>query len=43
VGDREAADGVVNNRLRTGEQKGEMSIDDIKTYIQDAINRKALI
>jgi len=43
VGDREAADGVVNIRLRTGEQKGEMSIDDIKTYIQGAINRKALI
>jgi threonyl-tRNA synthetase len=43
VGDREAAEGKANIRLRTGEQKGEMSIDEIRAYIQNAVDQKALI
>jgi hypothetical protein len=29
----------VNIRLRTGEQKGEMSIDEIRAYIKDAVDQ----
>ena len=43
VGDREAAEGAVNVRLRTGEQKGTLSIPEFKTYVQDIVARKDLI
>jgi threonyl-tRNA synthetase len=43
VGDREAADKVVNLRLRTGEQKGTLPVEDLKAYVEDVVARKALI
>jgi len=43
VGDREAADKAVNVRLRTGEQIGEMSIDESRVLIQNAVNRKSRV
>ena len=43
VGDREAADSVVNLRLRTGEQKGTLGLPDLKAYVQDVVDRKDLI
>lgn len=43
VGDREAADGAVNVRLRTGEQKGTLSIADFKNFVLDVVARKELI
>ncbi|HSQ27897.1 MAG TPA: threonine--tRNA ligase [Anaerolineales bacterium] len=43
VGDREAAEGAVNVRLRTGEQKGTLSIPEFKAYVQDVVARKDLI
>jgi len=42
VGDREAADGAVNLRLRTGEQKGTLSLDELKEFIQAAVASKAV-
>ena len=41
VGDREAAEGSVNVRLRTGEQKGTLSIPEFKDYVQDVVAGKA--
>ena len=43
VGDREAAEGAVNVRLRTGEQKGTLSIADFKNFVLDIVARKELI
>jgi threonyl-tRNA synthetase len=43
AGDREAAEGKVSVRLRTGEQKGEISIDEIRSHIKGAVDQKALI
>jgi len=42
VGDREAADGAVNLRLRTGEQKGTLTLDELKDFIQAAVASKAV-
>ncbi|MGQ9491071.1 MAG: threonine--tRNA ligase [Anaerolineae bacterium] len=43
IGDREAAEGTVNVRLRTGEQRGSQSVAEFIAYVQDVIQRKALI
>lgn len=43
IGDKEAAEGMVNVRLRTGEQRGTLPLDEFITYVQDAVRRKALI
>jgi threonyl-tRNA synthetase len=43
IGDREAADGVVNVRLRTGEQRGSMPVADFISSALDVVARKALI
>lgn len=43
VGDREVAEGKINVRLRTGEQKGVMSAKDFVTYVKDIVARKTLI
>ena len=43
IGDREAAEGLVNVRLRTGEQRGTLPLDEFITYAQDVIRQKALI
>ncbi len=43
VGDREAAENAVNVRLRTGEQKGTLSIPDFKNLVLDVVSRKELI
>lgn len=43
IGDREAAEGTVNIRLRTGEQKGTAPLAEFIAYAQDVVARKALI
>jgi threonyl-tRNA synthetase len=43
IGDREAAEGTVNVRLRSGDQKGTMPLADFIAYAQDVVARKALI
>jgi threonyl-tRNA synthetase len=43
IGDREAAEGMVNVRLRTGEQRGTMLVEDFQAYAQDIASTKALI
>ncbi len=43
IGDREAADGTVNVRLRSGEQRGTLPVAEFVAYAQDVIARKALI
>jgi len=43
IGDREAADDVVNVRLRTGEQRGAMSVAEFIAYAQEVVARKGLI
>ncbi len=43
IGDREAAEGTVNVRLRTGEQRGTLPIGEFIAYAQDVIRRKTLI
>ncbi len=43
VGDREAADGAVNVRLRSGEQKGTLSVSEFKDYVLDVVKRKELL
>ncbi len=42
VGDREAADAAVNLRLRTGEQKGTLSLAELKEFMQAAVASKAV-
>ncbi|MBM4457902.1 MAG: threonine--tRNA ligase [Chloroflexi bacterium] len=43
IGDREAAADVVNVRLRTGEQRGAMSVAEFIAYAQEVVARKGLI
>jgi threonyl-tRNA synthetase len=43
IGDREAADGTVNVRLRTGEQRGTTPVAEFIAYTKDVIARRALI
>ena len=43
VGDREAAEGLVNVRLRNGEQRGTQPVGEFVAYAQDIIAKKALI
>ncbi|MDQ1300647.1 MAG: threonyl-tRNA synthetase, partial [Chloroflexota bacterium] len=43
IGDREAAEGTVNIRLRTGEQRGTLPVSEFLAYMQDAVSNKALI
>jgi threonyl-tRNA synthetase len=43
IGDREAADGAVNVRLRSGEQRGTLPVAEFVAYAQDVIARKAVI
>jgi threonyl-tRNA synthetase len=43
IGDREAAEGTVNVRLRNGEQRGTQSLGEFITYVQDVVAKKALI
>jgi threonyl-tRNA synthetase len=43
IGDREAEEGAVNVRLRTGEQRGTLPVSEFIAYAQDVIERKALI
>lgn len=43
IGDREAAEGAVNVRLRTGEQKGTLSILDFKNFVLEVVKKKELI
>jgi threonyl-tRNA synthetase len=43
IGDRESEDGTVNVRLRSGEQRGTMPVDEFIAYARDVVARKALI
>jgi threonyl-tRNA synthetase len=43
IGDREAEDGTVNVRLRSGEQRGTMLVEEFIAYAKDVVARKALI
>ncbi len=43
IGDREAAEGTVNVRLRTGEQRGTLPLGDFIASAQDVVRQKALI
>ena len=43
IGDREAVDGMVNVRLRTGEQRGTVPVAEFVAYAQDVVARKVLI
>jgi len=43
IGDREAAEGMVNVRLRTGEQRGTMPVEEFQAYAQGIAATKALI
>jgi threonyl-tRNA synthetase len=43
IGDREAAEGMVNVRLRTGEQRGTMPVEEFWAYAQGVAATKALI
>lgn len=43
VGDRETAENAVNVRLRTGEQKGTLSIPEFTKFVQDIVEKKELI
>ena len=43
IGDREAAEGMVNVRLRTGEQRGTMPVEEFRAYAQGVAATKALI
>jgi threonyl-tRNA synthetase len=43
IGDREAANGAVALRLRTGEDKGAVAVDDLVSTIRQVIASKALI
>ena len=43
IGDREAETGAVNVRLRTGEQRGTMPVDEFIAYARDVVANKALI
>ncbi len=43
IGDREAAESAVNVRLRTGEQKGTLSIPEFKQFVLDVVANKELI
>ena len=43
IGDREAVDGMVNVRLRTGDQRGTVPVAEFVAYAQDVVARKMLI
>ena len=43
VGDKEAAEGTVNLRLRTGEQRGSVPFADFIAHAQDVVARRAMI
>ena len=43
VGDKEAAEGTLNVRLRSGEQRGSILVAEFSAYAQDVIARRALI
>ncbi len=43
VGDREATEGTVNVRLRTGEQKGSLSVGEFEQLVREVVSSKALI
>jgi threonyl-tRNA synthetase len=43
IGDREAAEGSVNVRLRNGEQRGSQSVAEFVGYVQDVVARKELL
>jgi threonyl-tRNA synthetase len=43
IGDREAAEGMVNVRLRTGEQRGTVPVGEFITYAREVTDSRALI
>jgi threonyl-tRNA synthetase len=43
IGDREAAEGTVNVRLRSGEQRGTQPVAEFIASAQEAVAKKALI
>ncbi len=43
IGDREAEEGAVNVRLRTGDQRGTMRVEEFITYVQEVVASKTLI
>lgn len=43
LGDQEQEQGQVNLRLRTGDRRGNMSLDEFLVMAQDVIKTKALI
>jgi threonyl-tRNA synthetase len=43
IGDREAAEGSVNVRLRNGEQRGTQPIGEFIAYVQDVVAKKELL
>ena len=43
LGDQEQEQGQVNLRLRTGDRRGNMSLDEFLVMAQDVIGTKALI
>jgi threonyl-tRNA synthetase len=43
IGDREAAEGTINLRLRNGEQRGSISVPDFVALVQDVVAKKELL
>jgi threonyl-tRNA synthetase len=43
IGDREAAEGTVNLRLRSGEQRGTLPVAEFIAYAKDVVARRTLI
>jgi threonyl-tRNA synthetase len=43
IGDREAAEGMINLRLRNGEQRGSTSVSEFIAHVQEVVAKKELI
>jgi threonyl-tRNA synthetase len=43
IGDREAAEGTINLRLRNGEQRGSTSVSEFIAHVQDVVAKKELL
>jgi threonyl-tRNA synthetase len=43
IGDREAAEGTINLRLRNGEQRGTSPVSEFITYVQNVVAKKELL
>jgi threonyl-tRNA synthetase len=43
IGDREAAEGTINLRLRNGEQRGTLPVSEFIPYVQNVVAKKELL